>query len=32
MYANPLNYSVEAAKLAEIIKQYNIQSDSLFMQ
>ena len=29
-YANPLNFSFEAKKLAEVIKQYNI-SDSLFV-
>ncbi|CAK4032170.1 related to single-stranded DNA-binding replication A (RPA), large (70 kD) subunit and related [Lecanosticta acicola] len=30
-YANPLNFSVEAKKLADIIKQYNIQDESLFV-
>lgn len=31
-YANPLNYGMEARKLAEIIKTYNADSDSLFMR
>lgn len=30
-YAKPLDFSVEAKKLADIIKQYNIESDSLFV-
>ena len=30
--AGPLNYSLEAKKLADIIKQYSIESDSLFVQ
>ncbi|KAK5153036.1 replication protein A 70 kDa DNA-binding subunit [Cryomyces antarcticus] len=30
--AAPLNYSVEAAKLADILKQYNMDSESLFVR
>jgi replication factor A1 len=28
----PLNYAQEANKLAELIKQYNVNEDSLFVQ
>ncbi|KAK4613717.1 Replication factor A protein 1 [Fulvia fulva] len=31
-YANPLDFSREATKLAQIIKQYNMNDDSLFVQ
>jgi replication factor A1 len=31
-YANPINYAVEANKLANIIKLYNQDSDSLFVR
>lgn len=31
-YANPLNFGVEANKLANIIKLYNQDSDSLFVR
>lgn len=31
-YANPLNFAVEANKLASIIKLYNQDSDSLFVR
>lgn len=30
-YANPIDYSREAKKLADMIKLYNIDSDSLFV-
>lgn len=30
-YANPLNFGVEANKLAAVIKQYSIDSNSLFV-
>lgn len=29
--ARPLDYSAEAKKLADIIKMYNMESDSLFV-
>lgn len=31
-YANPLDFSREAKKLADIIKLYSIDSDSLFVR
>lgn len=31
-YCNPLNYAAEANKLASMIKQYSIESDSLFVR
>lgn len=31
-YANPLNFAAEANKLANIIKLYNQDSDSLFVR
>jgi replication factor A1 len=31
-YANPINYALEANKLANIIKLYNQDSDSLFVR
>jgi hypothetical protein len=31
-YANPINYAMEANKLANIIKLYNQDSDSLFVR
>ena len=31
-YAKPLDFALEANKLAQIIKQYNIDSDSLFVR
>jgi replication factor A1 len=31
-YANPLNFAMEANKLASIIKLYNQDSDSLFVR
>jgi replication factor A1 len=31
-YANPLNFSVESKKLADIIAKYSISENSLFVQ